>query len=94
MELYVGEEEIPKDQLHDIVDSSFGRFVVPEVNKVDDVIAFHDLDENVTVAELFHGPTFAFKDLALSVVGNLYSYFLNKRQKHMTILVGKPIEMH
>ena len=40
------------------------------------------------VLELFHGPTLAFKDLALTLVGRFLQYFLQKRQKHVTILVG------
>ena len=39
--------------------------------------------------ELFHGTTWAFKDLALSCVGQFLEYFLSKRQIHLTIVVGK-----
>ena len=70
--------------MEEIVERSFVRFNVAD----DGVIRFHDLDDSLTVAELFHGPTMAFKDLALSVVGQMYSYFLEKRKKHMTIVVG------
>ena len=66
------------------MERSFVRFNVAD----DGVIRFHDLDDSLTVAELFHGPTMAFKDLALSVVGQMYSYFLEKRKRHMTIVVG------
>ena len=43
------------------------------------------------VLELFHGPTFAFKDIALQFLGNLFEYFLSvgsRKQKKMTILVA------
>ncbi|KAG1756567.1 tryptophan synthase beta subunit-like PLP-dependent enzyme [Suillus paluster] len=33
------------------------------------------------VLELFHGPTYAFKDVALQLLGNLFSYFLQRRNK-------------
>ena len=46
------------------------------------------LKNGLNVAELFNGPTLAFKDLALGVVGQLYEYFLEKAQKHMTVLIG------
>jgi threonine synthase len=40
------------------------------------------------VLELFHGPTFAFKDIALQFLGNLFEYFLKRgrKQKRLTIL--------
>ena len=43
---------------------------------------------SLLVAELWHGPTGAFKDLALSVVGRLADLFLRKQGKKATVLVG------
>lgn len=36
-------------------------------------------EDNLYVLELFHGPTFAFKDVALQFVGNLFEYFLARK---------------
>ena len=43
---------------------------------------------SVYVAEMWHGPTGAFKDLTLSVVGRLVDHFLKKQAKTATILVS------
>ena len=38
------------------------------------------------VMELFHGPTLAFKDVAMQVLGRLYEHVLKKRDAHITIV--------
>ncbi len=44
------------------------------------------LDERLWLLELFHGPTLAFKDLALQLVGRLFDTVLARRQEHVTIV--------
>jgi Threonine synthase len=39
------------------------------------------LNDKTFVLELFHGPTFAFKDVALQLLGNLFEFFLIRRNK-------------
>lgn len=51
-----------------------------------DVAPLHELTDNEWVLELFHGPTLAFKDFALQLLGRLLDYFLQKRQQHVAIL--------
>ncbi|OWF40335.1 threonine synthase-like 2 [Mizuhopecten yessoensis] len=80
--LFVGEDEIPKDELNGLLDKAFGRFTHPDVTPIS------KLNDGLNIIELFHGVTWAFKDLALSCVGQFLEYFLNKRQKHLTIIVG------
>jgi len=46
------------------------------------------LNGGLNIAELYHGPTLAFKDLALGVVGQLYDYFLGRAARHVTVLIG------
>jgi threonine synthase len=78
---YVGPEDVPADKLKDIVQRSFATFRTPEVTPV---VKLSD----VWVLELFHGPTFAFKDVALQFLGNLFEYFLTTGsiQDRITIL--------
>jgi threonine synthase len=44
------------------------------------------LDERLWLLELFHGPTLAFKDLALQLVGLLFDSVLARRGEHVTIV--------
>ena len=44
------------------------------------------LDERLWLLELFHGPTLAFKDLALQLVGRLFDAVLARRHEHVTII--------
>lgn len=39
------------------------------------------MQDNLYLLELFHGPTFAFKDVALQFLGNLFEYFLTRRNQ-------------
>lgn len=77
--LYIG-DDIPKDDLRKLVDDSYGTFRHPEVTPV------RHLQDNEYVLELFHGPTFAFKDVALQFLGNLYAYVSRKRDIKVNIL--------
>lgn len=76
---YVG-GEIPEDELMALIEKSYGTFRDPEVTPVKKV------KDNMYVLELFHGPTFAFKDVALQFLGNLYSYIAKKTGETINIL--------
>jgi threonine synthase len=53
-----------------------------------DVVPLVDLGDGIHVMELFHGPTLAFKDLALQLVGRLMDAELTSRHDRRTILVA------
>ena len=46
------------------------------------------LNDNLFVLELFHGPTLAFKDLAMQLVSRLMDHVLQKRGERTTIVVA------
>ncbi len=45
-----------------------------------------ELDADLWLLELFHGPTLAFKDVALQLLGRLLEYVLDRRQERVTII--------
>jgi len=77
MSLY--SEGLPNSQLKDIINRSYQTFSHPEITPV---IKKGDL----YILELFHGPTLAFKDLALQFLGNLFEDLVNERSGKMNIL--------
>ncbi|HLP25587.1 MAG TPA: threonine synthase, partial [Acidobacteriota bacterium] len=58
--------DIPDGVLARLVRRSYATFTHPEIAPL------RRLDERLYVLELFHGPTLAFKDFALQLLGNLY----------------------
>lgn len=51
-----------------------------------DITPLKKLDDNFYILELFHGPTLAFKDIALQLLGRLFDHVLNKNNTTMTIV--------
>ncbi|KAF4126395.1 threonine synthase [Geosmithia morbida] len=78
LSLYISRDEIPADDLRDIINRSYATFRAPETTPL-----VH-LRDNLYLLELFHGPTFAFKDVALQFLGNLFEYFLVRKNKGKT----------
>jgi threonine synthase len=50
------------------------------------VAPLRQIDENLWLMELFHGPTLAFKDVALQLVGRLYDFVLARRSERITVI--------
>ncbi|EPE07128.1 threonine synthase [Ophiostoma piceae UAMH 11346] len=78
MSLYISSSEIPEADLKGIVDRSYATFRTP------DVTPLVHIKDNLHLLELFHGPTFAFKDVALQFLGNLFEYFLVRKNEGKT----------
>jgi threonine synthase len=80
LSLYISSHEIPPEDLKDIVNRSYATFRAPETTPLVPL----NQDDNLYLLELFHGPTFAFKDVALQLLGNLFEYFLVRRNNGKT----------
>jgi len=72
---------ISKEELSALVKKSYSTFREKEVVKISNV-------GEIKLLELFHGPTLAFKDVAMQFIGNLYEYYLNKNDKKINIVVA------
>ena len=70
-----------KDDLISIISKSYSNF------RSNDVIKISNLG-SLKVLELFHGPTLAFKDIAMQLIGNFYQYHLGRDQKKINIIVA------
>ncbi|XP_004844607.1 threonine synthase-like 2 isoform X3 [Heterocephalus glaber] len=80
--LFIRPELIPREDLNDLIDRAFSRF------RSGDVVHLRKLKNELNVLELWYGVTYAFKDLSLSCAAQFLQYFLEKKGKHVTIVVG------
>jgi len=69
-------DNIPSHDLHSIIEKTF-HFPIP----------LTQLDQ-IYLLELFHGPTLAFKDIGARFMAEILAYFLNRKQKKITLLVA------
>lgn len=72
-------DDIPASDLQDLINRSYATFGTKEVTPMVNL-------GNLHILELFHGPTLAFKDVALQFLGNLFEYLLNKNESVMNII--------
>lgn len=71
--------DMPPDDLRSLIEKSYSTFRSPDVAPTVPVGDLH-------ILELWHGPTLAFKDVALQFLGNLFEYILQKRGGELNIL--------
>ena len=72
---------ISKEDLSSLVKKSYSTFREKDVVKISSI-------GKLKLLELFHGPTLAFKDVAMQFIGNLYEYYLSKNDKKINIVVA------
>jgi len=68
-------------EIKDIVYNAYKDFRVKEVIAIKEI-------EKATLLELFHGPTLAFKDIAMQVIGNMYEKILKRNNLKINIVVA------
>ena len=71
--------DIPAKDLKELINRSYAGFEDPQITPL-------VKQDNLYILELFHGPTLAFKDVALQFLGNLFEYFLLKSGQRMNII--------
>jgi len=71
---------IDRSDFESIVAESYAAF------ESDSVVELVEIDPNMWLLELFHGPTLAFKDVALQLVGRLFDHELSRRNERITIV--------
>ncbi len=76
---FVG-DSLTEDELRDLCVRAYGRFAHAAVTPLT------QLDHRHWLLELFHGPTLAFKDVALQLLGRLFEKFLERRGTRLTIV--------
>jgi len=79
MQPFVGGSLTP-ERLREMCEAAYGRFAHAAVTPL------AQLDQRQWVLELFHGPTLAFKDVALQLLGLLFEEFLARRAENLTIV--------
>jgi len=73
---------IPDDDLESLITQTY-----KDVNFDHAAIApLAQLGPNAWIMELFHGPTFSFKDYALQLLGRMFDYVLAQRGERLTIV--------
>ena len=74
-------DEFNRNEIKNLVNYSYKNF------RVKDVVVIRKL-KKINLLELFHGPTLAFKDIALQVIGNMYEKILEKNNLTVNIVVA------
>ncbi|WP_137861672.1 MULTISPECIES: threonine synthase [unclassified Sphingomonas] len=73
-------EDLSEDELRTLCEQAYGRFAQAAVTPL------VQLDHRHFLLELFHGPTLAFKDVALQLLGLLFEKFLTGSSEPLTIV--------
>jgi len=73
--------DINKAELKSLIKRAYQGFEEKEVVSIKKI-------GNINLLELYHGPTLAFKDIAMQVIGNMYDHLKVAKEKPVNILVA------
>ena len=73
---YFCEGEVEKNELNSLIKKSYSKFYNKEVVKIKKI-------GDINLLELYNGPTLAFKDIAMQVIGNLYEHLKIAKRKNI-----------
>jgi len=74
-------DEFNEQEIKNLVIDSYKNFRVKDVVKIKKI-------KKINLLELYHGPTLAFKDIAMQVIGNMYEKILKKNKSKVNIVVA------
>lgn len=74
------EDSLTQEELRNLIEKSLKNFRTKAITPL------KQLDSDLFLLELFHGPTYAFKDIALQFLGNLLDLLLTKRGEKGVVL--------
>ena len=74
------DDDMSDNDLAALIDAAYAGFDHPEIAPL------VTLENNLHLLELFHGPTLAFKDVAMQFIGRMFDWVLQKRQARVTII--------
>ncbi len=98
LNFFCDETSIPVDDLKNICNKTYHADIYcnkrhtnhnkhkKSLNNFSDITPLNILDENIALLELSNGPTLAFKDMAMQLIGNLFEYVLHKNGQQLNIL--------
>ena len=85
----IDEQDIPAQDLRTIIDKTYRAEVYCYTRKrqnAEDITPTLKLENNLYLLSLSNGPTLAFKDMAMQLLGNLFEYVLAKKGETTNIL--------
>ena len=75
-------DDIPSEDLKELCDKTYTKAVFG----TQEIVPVRVLHEGLFIQALSNGPTLAFKDMAMQLLGNLFEYELNRKNQELNIL--------